>query len=288
MTNRRTFLGASMSLGLLGTLIEDSIGKELPKTMPVIFVGHGSPMNALADNVFTQTLSKWGQDLGTPKAILVVSAHWLTNGITAVDNSSNPKIIYDFGGFPQPLYEVKYPAKGNPELALEITNKIKSNPTIATNQWGLDHGAWTILKHLYPNANIPVFELSIDYSKNAQFHYNLGKELNYLRKMGVLIVGSGNIVHNLSMTNRGTPINVVSRSWAKDLDTGIYNALLSHDIKILIDYKKIIGSNFGIATPDHYYPFLYSLGAAHSSTKMKQVYEGFEAGTLAMRCVQWD
>jgi len=275
-----------MSLGIISAV--DSIeAKESKKKMPIIFIGHGSPMNALAENSFTKSLNNLGTSLGKPKAILVVSAHWLTNGVTGVQSSLNPEVIYDFGGFPQELYQVKYPVKGYPELAHAISQKIKLNPTIATEQWGIDHGTWTVLRHIFPKADIPTFQLSIDFSKDSNFHFQLGKELAYLREQGVLILGSGNVIHNLRTIDGRNKTNLPSTPWAKELSETIKSALLSNDTKKLIEYTKLPGANLGIANPDHYYPFLYMLGSAQGTTQMKQVYEGFDLGTLDMRCVLW-
>lgn len=272
--------------------------------MPVLFIGHGSPRNAILDNKFTQSLklisSNIEKNFKKPSAIVMISAHWLTDNITKIDFSNNPKIIYDFYGFEKELYEVKYPEKGsvigNPKLAIELNNKFNINQynTILTQDWGLDHGSWTILKHIYPNNdnnpdnNIPIFQLSIDYSKDSSYHYNLAKELSYLRENGVLIIGSGNIVHNLGILDRYAQRNKLTYAtmpWAHELDKDIKHALLEQDIKKLINYQSFKAANFGIETPDHYYPFIYSLGAAHNFTSIKWLYEGFEAGSISMRCV---
>jgi len=169
--------------------------------MPVLFMGHGSPMNAIEDNEFTKTWKKLGSELGKPTAILCISAHWETKGtfVTAMDK---PKTIHDFGGFPQKLFNVEYPATGKPELAKQIKDEVKKTEIgLDQNSWGLDHGAWSIIKPMFPNADIPVLQLSLDYTKNAQWHYDLAKELAVLRTKGLLIIGSGNMVHNLGMVN---------------------------------------------------------------------------------------
>ena len=164
--------------------------------MPVLFVGHGSPMNAIESNEFTKKWQQVGASLPKPQAILCISAHWETEG-TFVTAMAKPKTIHDFGGFPQALFDVQYPAPGNPSLALDTTKLVTSTKVELDHEWGLDHGVWTVVRHMYPNANIPVLQLSIDYGKPAQFHYDLGKELLALRKKGVLVIGSGNMVHNL-------------------------------------------------------------------------------------------
>jgi len=265
---------------------------SIPK-MPVIFIAHGSPMNALMNTPFTSALAKLGESVPTPKAILLISAHWLTRSKTQIDNSLNPKTLYDFGGFPRELSQVQYPAPGSPELAQLVKNKLERVPgrnyKVETSKWGLDHGAWTILKHMYPKANVPVFQLSIDFTKPPEFHYELGKQLAYLRDEGVLILGSGNVVHNLALVEfHAPPADMASKLWAQELSDTVKKALEKNDTKTLIDYENIPGSEYGIASPDHYYPLLYCLGAAQGSGKCEMLYEGFEYGTLDMRCVRWN
>jgi 4,5-DOPA dioxygenase extradiol len=256
--------------------------------MPVIFVAHGSPMNAIADNIFTQRLQAWGKELPRPRAIVVISAHWLTQDVTLSQASIKPEIIYDFGGFPQALYEVQYPAYGKPELALDVAQHISHNISSATENWGLDHGSWSVLKHLFPQADIPVFQLSIDFSKPARFHYEIGEQLQYLRKQGVLILGSGNIIHNLATVSWHSALNEVSHQWVSELDNAIKHALDTHDVNRLVDYTALPHAHTGIRNPDHYYPLLYTLGAAQGYKNLTYPYEGFELGTLSMRCIQWN
>lgn len=177
----------------------DSLGEEDIKH-PVLFIGHGSPMNGIEDNEFSRTWAKMGQEIVRPKAVLVISAHWLTRG-THITAMEEPKTIHDFGGFPQALFEVQYPAKGSPELA-EATSKLVTSTNVGLDHdWGLDHGTWTVVRHMYPDADIPVLQLSIDYGRPPQYHYDLAKEIASLRKKGVLIIGSGNMVHNLRMVD---------------------------------------------------------------------------------------
>ena len=165
---------------------------------PVLFIGHGSPMNGIEDNEFSRTWTKLGKEIPKPKAVLVISAHWLTNG-TQITAMENPKTIHDFGGFPKELFEVNYPAIGSPELALATSKLITTTHVKLDHDWGLDHGTWTIVRHMYPDADIPVLQLSIDYSQPAQYHFDLAKQIASLRNKGVLIIGSGNMVHNLQM-----------------------------------------------------------------------------------------
>ncbi len=259
--------------------------------MPVLFIGHGSPMNAIQDNAFSRFLRGWNTRLPRPKAILVVSAHWLTPGTTAVGVQARPKTIHDFGGFPRPLFEMQYPAPGSPEFAREAAAVVKRAQVQPTEEWGLDHGTWTVLHHLYPAADIPVFQLSIDYDKPAAFHHALGRELAALRDKGVLIVGSGNVVHNLRATDRVEGLaQAASRPWAQSFDDAVKRALAVRDDMGLVNYTRLAGDAAATAvqTPDHYFPFLYALGASDSmSEKAVSVFEGFQAGTISMRCVQF-
>ncbi len=292
LLGRRGFLMGS-ALGATGALasmteIAHAAGAAPARRMPVIFIGHGSPMNALADNAFTRRLAAWGRELPRPTAILSVSAHWLSQGATGVTVQTRPKTIHDFGGFPQALFDIEYPAAGHPALAREAIGAVKQTPVIATEQWGLDHGTWSVLKHLYPKADVPVFQLSIDYDKPAAFHHAVGRDLAALRDQGVLVMGSGNVVHNLRATDRGTPDGPkASRPWAQSFDDAVKAALAGRDDRALIGYEKLEGASTAVATPDHYFPFLYALGAAAPGERAKTVYEGFQSGTLGMRCLQF-
>jgi 4,5-DOPA dioxygenase extradiol len=264
----------------------ENIIKELAKAettakMPVIFIGHGNPMNALYDNAFTKTLAGIQKNISKPKAILVVSAHWLTRG-TFVSVNPTPKTIYDFGGFPDELFKVKYEPKGAPELANEVKEKINYTKVEADEQMGLDHGAWTILKHMYPAADIPTFQLSIDFSKPASYHYELAKQLNFLRDKGVLIIGSGNIVHNLGMVDWHNPTG--GFDWALEFDSTVKNLLNKGDDKSLINYQNLgKGATLSIPTNDHYLPMIYALGLKNEKENMSYLYEGMEMGSISMR-----
>lgn len=286
--DRRGFLKGS---AMAATSMLASLACAAPspaRRMPVIFIGHGSPMNAISDNAFTQRLAAWGRELPPPTAVLSVSAHWLSRGATGVGVQERPKTIHDFGGFPQALFDVDYPAPGHPALAREALGAVKQAPVVATQQWGLDHGTWSVLRHLYPKANVPVFQLSIDYDKPAAFHYAVGRDLAVLREKGVLVMGSGNVVHNLRATDRGTPDALkATRPWAQSFDDAVKSALAGRDDRTLVAYEKIAGADTAVATPDHYYPFLYALGAAGATERAKTVYEGFQSGTLSMRCLQF-
>lgn len=283
-----TALGATSALASLAGIAQAGAGAPAAKRMPVLFIGHGSPMNAISDNGFTRRLAAWGRELPRPAAILSVSAHWLSRGATGVGVQAQPKTIHDFGGFPQALFDMRYPAPGHPALARETVAAVRQTPVIATEQWGLDHGTWTVLKHLFPQADVPVFQLSIDYDKPAAFHYAVGRDLAALRERGVLVMGSGNIVHNLRATDRGTPdAPSASRPWAQSFDDAVKAALAGRDDRALVDYPRLAGADIAVAMPDHYYPFLYALGAAAPGERARTVHEGFQSGTLSMRCLQF-
>jgi 4,5-DOPA dioxygenase extradiol len=249
---------------------------------PVLFLGHGSPLNAIENNPFTQKLNSLGQELEIPKAILCISAHWLTKG-TYITSAANPKMIYDMYGFPEPLYQLKYPAPGNPQLAEQICNQIKyTDIKLDQGDWGLDHGTWSVLVHLYPQAQIPVLQMSIDRDKPPEFHYELGKALQILRDQGVMIIGSGNVVHNLrkidfQSKNSGYP-------WAKEFDLWIKENLTKTTFeKMVKEFYNTEAGKLSIPTTEHYYPLLYVLGAAQNTDILKMEYEGLEYGSLSMR-----
>jgi 4,5-DOPA dioxygenase extradiol len=283
--NRRNFL-KDTSLFALGssTLTLNQLscitnGFKKSPLMPVVFIGHGSPMNGINDNKFTQSLSKLGKDLPRPNAIIVVSAHWLTDK-TFVSVNPTPKTIYDFGGFPDELFKVKYEPKGNPKLAKEVINLVPQIPIHEDNGQGLDHGTWTVLRHVYPKADIPVFQISIDYYKPPQYHYELGQMLKKLREKGVLIIGSGNVVHNLGKTKPKGP----AHDWAIEFDTIVKTHLDKGDFMPLVNYQKFGNvAQMSIPTHDHYTPMLYTLGLGNKNEKVSYFYEGVEYGSLSMR-----
>lgn len=256
--------------------------------MPVLFVGHGSPMNAIEDNPFSGKWKQIGKELPRPTAILCISAHWETNG-TFVTAMPNPETIHDFGGFPCELFQVQYPAPGNPELAKTIRQGVKQYPVGLNADWGLDHGSWSVLKHIYPEADIPVLELSIDYTKGMQYHYNLAQELAFLRKRGVLIVGSGNMVHNLrlihvkSIEGFNEPYGY---DWALEMNDIFKQKIRSADHKALIDYPSLSkAARLAIPTPDHYIPLLYVLGLQEKKEDIEFFNDQALAGSLTMTSV---
>lgn len=253
--------------------------------MPVLFIGHGSPMNALADNAFTKHLVALGESLPKPKKILMVSAHWMTRGVE-VQASPTPKMIYDFYGFPKALSEIVYPAPGNPELADVVKKDLHSYQAELDHDWGFDHGAWSVLHHMYPKADIPVVQLSLNQNfMNLRDHYKLAAELKKLREEGVLIIGSGNIVHNLRQLSRseGAPV----MEWAKDFDEIIKAAILKRDHTQLLAEDPTKYPLWQMAHPsiDHYLPLLYVLGASDPNEQVIFPYEDFELGSLSMRSV---
>lgn len=253
--------------------------------MPVLFMGHGSPMNAIEVNEFSQTWFTIAQNIPTPQAVLVVSAHWLTKGtrITAMDF---PQTIHDFGGFPQALFDVRYPAPGFPALAEETVSLVKMADVVLDHDWGLDHGAWSVVKHMYPDANIPVLQLSIDYTKNGQYHYALAKELSALRNKGVLILGSGNMVHNLRMMDWGM-INGGGYDWAINANELFKTHILNGNHQPLIAYENL-GSEakLAIPTPEHYLPLLYTLGLQNAKEEAVLFNDKAVGGSLTMTSVQ--
>ena len=260
---------------------------EQEQVMPVLFIGHGSPMNGIEDTAFSRRWSQMAKEIPTPKAVLVVSAHWFTKGtkITAMDF---PKTIHDFGGFPQELFDVQYPAPGNPVLAKETAELLHSAHVEFDHDWGLDHGAWTIIRHMYPEANIPVLQLSIDYTKGPQYHYDLAKELNALRKKGVLIIGSGNMVHNLRMVawdRLNDP--EYAYDWAIQMNNKFKELIQAGDHKPLINYSSLgKEAMLAIPTPEHYLPLMYTLGLKSSKDDVSFFNDKAVGGSLTMTSVK--
>jgi len=251
--------------------------------MPVLFVGHGSPMNAIEDNIFSRTWMELGKTLPKPEAILSISAHWETRGVF-VTAMKHPRTIHDFGGFPQELFNVQYPAPGNPELAGETKSTLHKTAVGLDQGWGLDHGTWSILNRMYPAADIPVIQLSLDYSQPASFHYDLGRELAPLRRKGVLIMGSGNLVHNLRMV-AWDRLNEpgFGYDWALEANEKMKKLILSGDHNSLINYRSQ-GKAFdlSIPTPEHFLPLLYALGLKEEKEQIEFFNDKPVAGSLTM------
>ncbi|MDD3034260.1 MAG: 4,5-DOPA dioxygenase extradiol [Bacteroidales bacterium] len=250
--------------------------------MPILFLGHGSPMNAIEENEFVKGFRKIGAGIPRPDAILCISAHWETRG-TFVTSMEKPETIHDFGGFPRELYEVEYPAPGSPEMArevMEIVTKTKIEPDY---QWGLDHGAWSVIKHLYPDASVPVVQMSLDYTKPAEYHYRLAKELSPLRKKGVLIIGSGNMIHNLRLAAWDKLYDNFAYDWAIDADTRMKKFMQEENHQELIDYTAQ-GEPFRLAipTPEHYLPLLYILALKEKQESINLFNDKTVAGSLSM------
>ena len=255
--------------------------------MPVLFLGHGSPMNAIEENEFVQGFRAVAKTIPKPNAIIVVSAHWETKG-TKVTAMEMPKTIHDFGGFPKALYEEQYPAPGSLALAEQTKNLIISTDVRFDYDWGLDHGAWVVLKHLYPEANIPVVQLSIDYTKEAQYHYELSQQLSELRDKGVLIIGSGNMVHNLRKVDWKNIDKIgYGYDWALEAREKMNNLILEGDYQSLINYKKQ-GKAFDLAIPtaEHYLPLLYILALKSKKDEVDLFNDKALAGSLTMTSVK--
>ena len=259
--------------------------KEREYLMPVLFVGHGSPMNGIEDNEFSLRWTQIAKEIPKPEAVLVISAHWFSRGtrITAMDF---PQTIHDFGGFPQSLFDVQYPAPGSLAIATETVDLIHSAHVELDHDWGLDHGAWTVVRHMYPEANIPVLQLSIDYSKAPQYHYELAKELYSLRKKGVLIIGSGNMVHNLRMISWNKMNENYGYDWALEMNEIFKRLILNSDHKALINYENLgAESRLAIPTPEHYLPLLYSLGLKGKDDAISFFNDKAVAGSLTMTSI---
>lgn len=291
--NRKQFL---KSLGLLAAagmtfkyneLYSMITTKYNGALMPALFVGHGSPMYAIEENEFVQTWRNLGDSLPKPSAILAVSAHWETRG-TQVTAMKQPQTIHDFGGFPQALYNVQYPAPGSPELANETIQTVKSTVVTPDERWGLDHGTWSVIRRIYPDADIPVVQLSLDYNKTPQQHYDLAKELASLRKKGILIVGSGNIVHNLRQVAWDKPDDeAYGHDWAIEANELVKKLILKGDHQPLINYNSL-GTAMQLAapTPDHFLPLLYTLALKQDDEKVSFFNDKAVMGSLTMTSVK--
>lgn len=288
---RKDFLhimGGAFAFGAFSTLTSmmDTLS-ETDSIMPVLFVGHGSPMNGIEDNEFSQYWKKLASEIEKPKAVLCISAHWLTKG-THITAMEKPKTIHDFGGFPQALFDVQYPAPGNPELAKETAALFEKPKVELDHEWGLDHGTWTIVRHMYPDATIPVLQLSIDYNQPASYHYEIAKNLAALRKKGVLIIGSGNMVHNLRMVAWDKLNESYGFDWAIEMNTIFKEKITSGDHKALIDYEKLNpAAKLAIPTPDHYYPLMYALGLKTEKDNISFFNDKPMAGSLTMTSVKF-
>jgi len=253
---------------------------------PCLFIGHGSPLNAISRNQYTEAWSAMGNALPRPEAILAVSAHWYTSGSALTVNSA-PATIHDFGGFPPELYAVQYPAPGSPQLAQRVQKLLAPLPVDLTEQWGLDHGTWSVLRHVYPHADVPVVQLSIDGTKPATFHLDVGRRLEALREENVLIVGSGNLVHNLRAYHWAEP-DAKPFDWAVQFEARVRELLEARDYSPLQHYETLgRQALLAIPTPEHYLPLLYVLGASSASESVQFPVQGMDGGSVSMLAVQF-
>jgi 4,5-DOPA dioxygenase extradiol len=253
--------------------------------MPAVFIGHGTPFNVLQDNRFTQTWRSFGQSIPKPKAVLAISAHWFI-GATAATAMPTPPTVHDFAGFPREMYEISYPAPGSPELARALRDLVAPIWLgLDTQQWGLDHGTWSVLHHMFPDADVPVVQLSINALEPGAFHLDLGRRLAPLRDEGVLILGSGNIVHNLSLmdrTRRGE-----GPDWAAEYDSLIQRYVHEGDDQALVEYARHPHAELAVPTPDHYLPLLYSVGVRQNGDVTRVIVDGLDINCVSMTSYQF-
>ena len=287
---RSNFLAALATLPFsafamnLNDLHKLSSSFEATELMPVLFVGHGNPMNAIDDNVFSREMKNIGSKLPKPKAILMVSAHWETKG-TQVTYMEKPQTIHDFGGFPQALFNVQYPAPGSKWLAEETKKAIQTASVAFSNEWGLDHGCWSVTKNMFPEADVPIIQLSLDYTQPAIYHYNLAKQLHALRSKGVLIIGSGNMVHNFNYIKvQGADFNApFGHDWALEANATFKKLILANDFNALANYKTYsTATALAAPTPEHYLPMLYALALRNSKDEISFFNDVPVAGSFTM------
>lgn len=278
-------LAVSLPVMNLKSLVAAATTYPVTPPMPVLFIGHGSPQNALWDNGFTRSLHALGKRLTPPKAMVVISAHWLTNG-TRVTTNQRPPTVHDFGGFQAELHAMQYPAPGAPDLAQDIIDHVEH--VHGTTEWGLDHGTWTVLHHLYPQADIPVLQLSIDYTKSLAWHFDFARQLRFLRERGVLLIGSGNVVHNTRLSvPRLLAGDTTPFDWATEFDGWVKAKLDQRDFRSLVNYPQAGRSGqLAVPTPDHYVPLLYSAGLAYADEALTYPHEEVTFGAISMRTVQ--
>lgn len=253
--------------------------------MPVIFVGHGSPMNAIEDNDYSRTWKSIGEKLPKPEVILSVSAHWYTRG-TKIMNEDNPRTIYDMYGFPKELYEIVYNSPGSPKVA-KMAAELISKETMYDNNWGIDHGTWSVLVHMFPKRDIPVFQISIDAYAPPEVHYKIGSEIKSLRDKGVLIFATGNIVHNLGLVDwhKGSK----GFDWAYEFDDYIHENIINKNHQNIINFNECGRlAKLAVPTPDHFYPLLYALGASNQDDKVSVFNKSCELGSLTMTGYIWE
>jgi 4,5-DOPA dioxygenase extradiol len=290
--NRKTFLKSLAILPLTAAAMKlnelNKMTEPLDKTskMPVLFLGHGSPMNAIEENEFVTGFRNVAKEIPKPNAILCVSAHWETKG-TFVTAMQNPPTIHDFGGFPKELFAVQYPAPGSPSLAKETKSIVTKTEVGLDDKWGLDHGAWSVIKHLYPKADVPVIQMSLDYSQTPQYHYEIAQQIKSLREKGVLVIGSGNMVHNLGLVAWKQLNENFGFDWAIEANEKMKKFILSGDHQQLINFRSQ-GKTFDLAipTPEHYLPLLYSLALKEEKDELSLFNDKAVAGSLTMTSVK--
>ena len=254
--------------------------------MPILFVGHGSPMNAIENNKYTKNFSRIANGIKRPTAIACISAHWVTQG-TKVTSMENPKTIHDFYGFPRELYDIEYKASGSMEIAKKVQDLLLPISVELNTDWGLDHGTWSVLRHMYPNANIPVVQISIDYTKSTEYHYNIAKKMKLLRQEGVLIIGSGNIVHNLSMIDFEKIETNYGFDWAIKTQKNINDNIINNNFEPLLNYLKQGDSfNLAIPTPEHFLPLIYILGLKEDNEKIEFFNNELVGGSISMTSIK--
>lgn len=250
--------------------------------MPALFIGHGSPMNVVQKNDFTHSLADLAEAVPKPEAILVVSAHWLTRG-TYITDSDRPRQIYDFYGFPEELYRISYQPKGAAPFSKQILDVLNPEGVLPDSSWGLDHASWAVLKHMYPKADVPVVELSLDMGKDEEYHYRLGAKLRQLRNSGILVMGSGNVVHNLRMMHYAE--SAEPYPWAVTFEQQVKDCVLEKDHKILISYLQLgQPARLSVPTRDHYLPLLYTLALQEEDETASILYQGIQHGSVSMLC----
>jgi 4,5-DOPA dioxygenase extradiol len=263
--------------------VKDDLSDQGEKT-PVLFIGHGSPINGIEDNEFSKRWNDLGKQLSLPAAVLCISAHWYTRG-TFLTAMNQPRTIHDFYGFPQELFNVQYPAPGNPGLAQQTANLVKQTNVVLDHEWGLDHGCWSVVRQMYPEANIPVLQLSIDGTKPAAWHYELAKELTVLRSKGVLIIGSGNMVHNLQMVDWKNPEG--GYDWAEEANRKFKQQIESGNYAKLQNYSELgTAVKLSIPTPDHYLPLMYVLGLKEKHEEVKFFNDKVVMGSVSMTSIK--
>jgi 4,5-DOPA dioxygenase extradiol len=272
------------NLQMLNSFLHDTPHSD---EMPVLFLGHGSPMNAIEENEFVAGFRSLAENLPQPKAILCISAHWFTKG-TLLTAMPNPRTIHDFGGFPQGLYAVNYPAPGNPELARYTQYLLNSESVALDTSWGLDHGCWSVIKHLYPKADVPVIQMSIDYNLSGSAHFALAQQLVSLRQKGILIVGSGNIIHNLNLIDfRKMNLDNYSFDWAMEVREKVNRYILDRNFVPLTEYLKMSRAfQLAIPTPEHFLPLIYALALVKVTDNISLFNDKMQAGSLSMTSVK--